>query len=123
VSTRNPLPAIDKPIPIRTPAQVMRAWIAPWEDTQGRAHGGGYTFVEIETRRWLFGESESTIEPVRFFSIQKTMDAKEPVGKDQRTPQTRAGTSERSPRTNPSSLSNQGAPNESSQHKVDASRR
>ncbi|MDF5410206.1 TraV family lipoprotein, partial [Vibrio parahaemolyticus] len=23
----------DRPIPIRTPAQVMRIWVAPWEDT------------------------------------------------------------------------------------------
>lgn len=123
ISQTSPLlPVVDKPMPIRTPAQVMRAWIAPWEDTQGRAHGGGNTFIEIETRRWLFGESESTIQPVRFFSIQK-MDTKEPVGKDPRASQVRTGTSERSTRPNSSTLPNQGAPNESSQHKVDPTRR
>lgn len=117
------LPAVDKPMPIRTPAQVMRAWIAPWEDTQGRAHGGSNTFIEIETRRWLFGESTSTIQPVRFFSIQKTMDTKETVGKDPRASQERAGTSERSTRPNSSTLPNQGASNEASKHKVDTIRR
>ena len=32
---RQPVPKIDDPTPIRTPAQVMRIWIAPWEDSEG----------------------------------------------------------------------------------------
>lgn len=77
------LPSVAKPIPIRTPAQVMRVWTAPWEDTRGILHAGGYSFIEIESRRWSFGETPLQTEPVRLFSIQKaTVDTKkEPVGK------------------------------------------
>jgi conjugal transfer pilus assembly protein TraV len=32
---QQPVPKIDDPTPIRTPAQVMRIWIAPWEDSDG----------------------------------------------------------------------------------------
>jgi conjugal transfer pilus assembly protein TraV len=98
-------PLVDKPIPIRTPAQVMRAWIAPWEDARGVLHAGGYAFIEVESRRWTFGETLTTAEPVRFFSIQhSTTEAKETVGKDRSVPAARAGTSERSERPNSSTL-------------------
>lgn len=70
-----PLPAhppvlgVDRPLPIRTPAQVMRVWIAPWEDVRGVLHGGEHAFIEIVERRWSVGEREAS-EPVRFFSLQ-----------------------------------------------------
>jgi conjugal transfer pilus assembly protein TraV len=103
-------PMVDKPIPIRTPAQVMRAWIAPWEDARGVLHAGGYAFIEVESRRWTFGETQTTAEPVRFFSIQRSaVEAKETVGKDRSVPAARAGTSERSERPNSSSLPKTGA--------------
>ena len=103
-------PAIDKPIPIRTPAQVMRAWIAPWEDARGVLHAGGYAFIEVESRRWTFGETQTTAEPVRFFSIQHSaVEAKETVGKDRSAPAARTGTSERSERSNSSTLPKTGA--------------
>lgn len=98
-------PAIDKPIPIRTPAQVMRAWIAPWEDVRGVLHAGGYAFIEVESRRWTFGETQTTAEPVRLFSIQHSaVETKETVGKDRGAPAVRTGTSERSQRPNSSAL-------------------
>lgn len=101
-------PAVDRPIPIRTPAKVMRAWIAPWEDARGVLHTGGYAFIEIESRRWSFGEA-NLAEPVRLFSIQSTaVGTKETVGKDQGgAPAARAGTSER---PNSSSLPKTGVP-------------
>lgn len=52
----------NKPIPIRTPAQVMRIWVAPWEDTNGDLIVTGYIYTEIEPRRWVVGESESESE-------------------------------------------------------------
>ncbi|RCS68655.1 type IV conjugative transfer system protein TraV [Vibrio casei] len=52
----------NKPIPIRTPAQVMRIWVAPWEDTNGDLIVTGYIYTEIEPRRWVVGESESETE-------------------------------------------------------------
>ncbi len=46
----------NKPIPIRTPAVVMRIWIAPWEDAKGDLNYTGLVYTEIEPRRWVVGE-------------------------------------------------------------------
>lgn len=48
---------LDVPIPIRTPAQVMRVWFAPWVDAQGSLHTQQYVFTEIEKRRWFMGQT------------------------------------------------------------------
>lgn len=53
----------DKPVPIRTPAEVMRIWIAPWEDQSGDLIATGYVFTEIEARRWVVGEEPSPSSP------------------------------------------------------------
>ena len=47
-------------LPLRTPAKVLRVWIAPWEDDAGRLHVPGYTYAEIEPRRWTIGGSEQS---------------------------------------------------------------
>lgn len=74
------VPLVDKPIPVRTPAQVMRVWLAPWEDERGVFHVGGYSFIEVEARRWTLGEP-AVAEPVRFFSIQDAAaESTEPDG-------------------------------------------
>jgi len=54
----------DRPIPIRTPAQVMRIWVAPWEDTNGDLIVTGYVYTEIEARRWVIGDSTPQTEPI-----------------------------------------------------------
>lgn len=54
----------NKPVPIRTPAQVMRIWVAPWEDTNGDLIVTGYVYTEIEPRRWVIGDSTPEVEPV-----------------------------------------------------------
>jgi len=64
------VPLVHKPIPVRTPAQVMRVWVAPWEDAKGVLHIGGYHFVEIQARRWSFG-GQGDVKPVRLISIQE----------------------------------------------------
>lgn len=48
----------NKPIPVRTPAQVMRIWIAPWENTDGDLVVTGHIYTEIEPRRWVIGDKE-----------------------------------------------------------------
>ncbi|MBO6070851.1 MAG: type IV conjugative transfer system lipoprotein TraV [Succinivibrionaceae bacterium] len=48
----------DQPIPVRTPAGVMRIWLAPWEDLEGDLHVSGYIYTEIEPRRWVIAEPE-----------------------------------------------------------------
>lgn len=62
------LPLVDRPTPVRTPAQVMRVWLAPWEDTRGVLHIGGYHFIEVVGRRWTIGGPVNP-EPARVFSI------------------------------------------------------
>ena len=44
--------------PIRTPAQVMRIWIAPWIDSKDDLHYPSYLFTEVQPRRWSFGKTE-----------------------------------------------------------------
>jgi conjugal transfer pilus assembly protein TraV len=40
---------------LRTPAGVLRIWVAPLEDTAGNLHAPGYVFTEVEPRRWRVG--------------------------------------------------------------------
>ncbi len=56
----------DKPVPVRTPAGVMRIWIAGWEDDLGDLNSPSHVFVEIEPRRWVVGEPERHEE--RYFA-------------------------------------------------------
>jgi conjugal transfer pilus assembly protein TraV len=100
--------AVDKPIPIRTPPQVMRAWVAPWEDLHQVLHGGGYQFVEIEHRRWSFGEPVSGTTPVRSFAIQK-VNPTEAVGKEPSASSARTAASERVQQANSSPSPTSGA--------------
>jgi len=58
-----PVPRIDDPTPIRTPAQVMRLWIAPWEDSEGDLMVSNYVYTELEPRRWMIGKSAPTLSP------------------------------------------------------------
>lgn len=61
--TLQPVPKIDDPTPIRTPAQVMRIWIAPWEDSDGDLMVSNYIYTELEPRRWMIGKSAPTLSP------------------------------------------------------------
>ena len=58
-----PVPHIEDPTPIRTPSEVMRIWIAPWEDKEGDLNVSGYVFTEIEPRRWMIGKKSVTQNP------------------------------------------------------------
>lgn len=55
----------DESRPIRVPSDVIRMWIAPWEDQDGDLHKPEYIYCEITGKRgrWLFGEEniENTI--------------------------------------------------------------
>jgi conjugal transfer pilus assembly protein TraV len=67
VATGPVLPRPEGPVPLRAPAQVMRVWIAPWEDSRGDLHAPGYLYTEIEPRRWTLG---APAEPDREFLIR-----------------------------------------------------
>ena len=72
----------DKPIPIRTPAQVMRIWVATWEDkNSGALMAPGYVYTEVEPRKWVIGKTESaaqqqgrTFKPLDKSSSLKPLD-------------------------------------------------
>ena len=38
---------------LRSPARVMRLWIAPWEDADGDLHDASFIHVVVDTGRWL----------------------------------------------------------------------
>jgi conjugal transfer pilus assembly protein TraV len=50
-----PITPDDRRIPVRTPAVVMRVWVAPYEDKHGDLHLAGLIFTEIERRTWEIG--------------------------------------------------------------------
>ncbi len=62
----------DKPVPIRTPAQIMRVWIAPYEDEGGNLHAPGYVYTEIMPRRWIYPNDPTTANPRTFAPLAAT---------------------------------------------------
>lgn len=46
----------ERPVPIRTPSQVMRIWIASYVDDNGDYVAPGYIYTEIEPRRWVLAK-------------------------------------------------------------------
>ena len=58
-----------EPVPVRTPAEVMRIWVAPWESDSGDLMVTGHVFTEIEPRRWTLGSqpggsSDKSLNPL-----------------------------------------------------------
>lgn len=40
------------PVPLRTRPNVMRIWIAPWEDADGDLHEGAWIAMRLDDGRW-----------------------------------------------------------------------
>ena len=101
-AVQQPVPKIDDPTPIRTPSQVMRIWIAPWEDAEGDLMVSNYVYTELEPRRWMIGKSAPTLSPSLI-----------PLQVEQRAPEKRplADVDDGEPRTMPSALNNPAAKN------------
>ena len=64
------LPRPEGSVPIRLPAQVLRVWIAPWEDAHGDLHAPGYVYTEVVPRRWSLGEPASAMATQRITPLQ-----------------------------------------------------
>ena len=64
------LPRPEGPVPIRLPAQVLRVWIAPWEDAHGDLHAPGYVYTEVVPRRWSLGEPAAASATQRITPLQ-----------------------------------------------------
>ncbi|WP_207461835.1 type IV conjugative transfer system lipoprotein TraV [Azospirillum sp. SYSU D00513] len=50
----------DGRVPIRTPAVVMKVWVAPYSDGNGDLHMPGFVFTEIEPRKWQVGMPDTS---------------------------------------------------------------
>tara|TARA_R110001583_G_scaffold118370_4_gene269726 strand:+ start:770 stop:1315 length:546 start_codon:yes stop_codon:yes gene_type:complete len=73
---RVPVPNVNTdPIPVRTPAVVMKIWVAPWEDGNGDLITSGYVHTEVEPRRWQVGlptsRTTTTLRPLQSYSGAK----------------------------------------------------
>jgi len=61
----------DAPIPVRTPPQVMRVWIAPYEDVDGDFVVSGYVYSEISPRRWTLGVNDQASDKSLYQPLAK----------------------------------------------------
>jgi len=49
--------------PVRVQPRVVRLWLAPWEDSDGDLHMGGFIYAEVAgKRRWVLGEKTLDME-------------------------------------------------------------
>lgn len=46
------------------PKEIVRAWIAPWESSDGYLHSGEYIFIEVPSlnKKWRVGQKEKTVK-------------------------------------------------------------
>lgn len=51
------------PMPLRSQAQIMRVWVAPWEGMDGALHMPTFMYAEVEERRWSIGERRMQVTP------------------------------------------------------------
>lgn len=49
----------NRPVPVRTPAQIMRIWVGPYVDANGDLVAPGIVYTEIEPRKWIYPDSIS----------------------------------------------------------------
>ena len=74
------------PVPIRTPAQIMRIWVAPYVDTNGDLIAPGIVYTEIEPRRWIYPDDASgngrTFSPLQATDAWSTQPKSSPQPRD-----------------------------------------
>lgn len=68
--------------PIRKPPQVLRVWVAPWEDESGDLHDQSYFYTMVSPGRWAIEASRQSIserfKPVYPLKSQGQTPAAEP---------------------------------------------
>ena len=64
----------DRPVPIRTPSQVMRIWMAPYVDTRGDLQAPGFVYTEIEPRRWIIRDGNDVSNSRIFAPLEDARD-------------------------------------------------
>jgi conjugal transfer pilus assembly protein TraV len=45
-------------LPLRTPPEILRIWIAPWEDSSGALHSGSYIYLVVDSGKWILGTKD-----------------------------------------------------------------
>lgn len=74
----------DKPIPIRTPSQVMRIWVAPYVDRNGDLQAPGFVYTEIEPRRWIMKtQTDDGMNSRAFAPLEDARDYYSTYGKEE----------------------------------------
>jgi conjugal transfer pilus assembly protein TraV len=53
--------AMASAMPMRSPARMLRIWLAPWEDDSGSLHDQQYLYVTLDTGRWLIEHNQESI--------------------------------------------------------------
>ena len=48
-------------MPIRTPEQVIRVWIAPWEDKDGDLRDQSFVYLTLNSSRWQIAHNQEAI--------------------------------------------------------------
>ncbi|TDR30287.1 TraV family lipoprotein [Hydromonas duriensis] len=48
-------------MPVRTPEQVMRVWVAPWEDKDGDLRDQSYMYLTLRESRWQIAHNLENI--------------------------------------------------------------
>jgi conjugal transfer pilus assembly protein TraV len=71
VSSGSVRPPAAGAVPLRSPARVMRIWIAPWEDSRGDLHAPGYLYTEIDPRRWTLDDRDDQAPVIRPLQIER----------------------------------------------------
>jgi conjugal transfer pilus assembly protein TraV len=57
-------------LPRREPAQILRLWIAPWEDASGNLHGASEIYTELLPRRWRIDDPAMPAATARLRPLQ-----------------------------------------------------
>ena len=84
--------AAHAPMPLRSPARVLRLWVKPWEDSDGDLVDQFYVYVPIDHGRWLVDHAQrrirDTYAPVRAprAALEARSDDREGAKADPRVP-------------------------------------
>lgn len=49
------------PMPLRSPARIVRLWFKPWEDADRDLYDQGYVYVQIDNGQWLIEHAQRQI--------------------------------------------------------------
>ena len=65
-------------VPVRAPAQVVRVWVAPFEDTGGSLVMPGLVYSEVVPRRWSVGNAETATAAPSLRPLEVPSDRRAP---------------------------------------------